>query len=813
MKRSIPTKLVGLLLAGICCLLIGATTAVASGPGLSSHAGDHDFVFPHEDGIKLTSVVEHVRLAWKHEIHTGFVKGGSGTVLDVLEAGHRPAYGEAASPLLVDGVLLVSWSRPSGEVSARLDSIKHRYFRNDEVNQKFLGNYFLIDADWHTLALDAKTGKKLWHRVEPSASLNFLSNKRDHNGITGAAGQGVYVTLSMLGEVFAYDLKTGEKKWSTKLDAWNKRAQAFKDEQLEKKELPYLSSAPFGHKRSGAIIVDDVVILPDLQGGLIGVSLADGKQLWHTPDRLHHQATPRPWKHDGKTWLICNDASGGAGHIHLVDPKTGETKWSHETGANPGQLLMGDGYLMLNENPKEKETAYLSCYTISLDGLTRQWQFKEDVAHGMELRPDFGAHRKGVIRQGILYAKLGVAKSGARVASIDLASGKEIHVVSDPSLGLNVGQPFIAEDKLYFHLNSAHSGGGSGLAIYQLADKGVFSYVGKVMFQGFGFRQVTSYQYPIQTPYAGGMLYMRGRTEIVAIDLTVMDDPMAEMELIGVWAGFHRPVKAKLFANDDHQIQTGRVESPPRNELGIVGTPVHREDSWTPFLLPDTAKLGDAFEVDAEISFIPFSWPIKLKMNPADGKTWTGTWTRQFPGWEKTVTRDGTLHESSIGGYDQRGWPTGWLKDQPVTFFSELPKGQHRAFLQMHDFTPPIPGGRSPQNMTLCLDYDREKVVAGIGGAFSYNQSYHEIVTDNLTVTQKGIQGTALFILNPDNWVPGDHVNGGSLAGQLKLDLTFGKPDKDGLYPVTGSWSVTWGEKISRSGQVNADLMNLKTTR
>lgn len=814
MVKSAMRFKASLLPAGMfVCLLVSGLSAAEPAPGHTSHAGDHDFAYPREEGVELTSTLKHIRVAWSNPTYTGYIKGGGGSAEKALDLDLEPAYGEAASPILSDGVLLVSWSQPSGKVHASPDSIKHRYFKDKERNKRLADTYFRIDADWHTIAIDAKTGKTLWHKVEKSASMNFLSNKRDHNGISGAARDGVYVTITILGKVYAYDLKTGKTQWTTTLKEWNQRAEKTKKEQLAKRRLPLLSTGPFGHKRSGAIIVDGIAVLPDLRGGLMGVKLSDGSKIWHADDRLHFQATPRPWRYKGKTWLVCSNASKPRfkrDEVHLVDPATGETKWSHKTGANPGQLLMGDGYVLLNKNRTTKGGGLYTCYRITPEGLKELWTFKDVDKNKFEAKADFGAHRKGVIRDGVLYAKLGVnGGKSARMVSVDLATGKQLHAAPEPGLGLNAGQPFIAEDKLYVQRNTAHSGSKAGLYVYQLEGKGRLRYLGDVMYSGLGVAQATSYQYPIETPYAGGKLYMRAKTHIVAIDLTKMATPMAEIELHDVWAGFHRPVEAVVFADEDRTIRDGRLDSPPRKELGIVGTPAHRQDAWMPLKLNTDAKLGSALKTKAVVGFVAFSWPAMITMEQAKGNQWNGTWSREFPGWDKTVTRSGKLDGSSKGGYQRRCWPTPWLKNQPVSFFSDLPEGQRRVVLQLHGFTPTIPKVKKPQNMTLCLDYNDKGVVAGIGGAFQYNQSYHEIDCSDLEVTKNGIKGEAIMILNPDKWVKGDYRNGGSLAGRVKLDITFGKADAKGIYPARGDWSVEWGLKMTRTGAIRATLRNM----
>jgi hypothetical protein len=412
-----------------------------------------------------------------------------------------------------------------------------------------------------------------------------------------------------------------------------------------------------------------------------------------------------------------------------------------------------------------------------------------------------------VIRDGVLYIKLGAGKGvRARMAAVDLESGRELNAVEDPDLGLNAGQPFLAEDKLFVQKNSAHSGSKAGLYVYQIGQDGRLSYLGDVMYKGLGISLMTAYQYPIEYPYADGKLYLRGKRQIVAIDLREVENRMADMKLHGLWAGFHRPVEAVLIADENGKVEQGRLDSPPRRELGVVGTSAHRNDGWTPLVFSEPIAIGNAVETSAEFRFVAFSSQGRLEMNEADGTDWTGTWYRDYPGWKETVKREGDLHETSEGGYDRRGWPTGWLKDRPVTFFSDLPEGQERVFLQLHGFTPRVPEGKGPRNMTLCLDQDRKTVTAGVGGGFQFNQAYHEVDGSGLEVDEKGIRGTAWVYLNSDNWVPGDYQNGGSLAGRVELDIRFGEPNQQGIYPVTGSWEAEWGIPHTRSGEVLAVL-------
>jgi outer membrane protein assembly factor BamB len=724
-----------------------------------------------------------------------------------LESGFEPAYGEVASHIVHDGVLLISWSQPTGEVTTDLSKLEHRYYDDESRNKKLLDTYFRIDADWKTAALDAATGEVLWENTEPSASINFLANKRNHNGITGAAGDGVYVTLTMMGHVFAYDVKTGKTLWEFTLDDWNSRAEEVKQKSLANELITSLRAGPFGHKRSGAVVADGIVVLPDLSDGLLGLRVKDGSEVWRTADRLHSQATPRPVHLGSKTWLLCNNASGGVGQVHLIDPENGETRWSYETGANPGALILGDDVVMLNPHPKTKKDALFAAYRITEEGLEQLWRFEDAERNRIQIRPDFGAHRKGVIRDGLLYIKLGAGKGvKARMAVVDVKSGKELASVKDPRLGANAGQPFLAEDKLYLQRNSAHSGGKAGLYVYQLEEGGGLTYLGDVMYAGLGVRQMTSYEYPIETPYADGLVFLRGKKQMAAMDLRVVEAPMAKLQFEGLWAGFHRPVDAILIADAKGKVGRGRLDSPPRKELGVVGTSANRNSGWTPLDFPEPITFGAALETPVEFGFVAFSAPGRLEMEAAADGQWNGTWYRDYPGWDKTVKREGEIHSSSEGGYERRGWPTGWLKDRPVTFFSDLPDGQERVFLQLRGLTPGEPGGRGPKNMTLCLDHNGHSVKSAIAGGFTFNQSYHEVDASGLEVDEKGIRGTALVYLNSDTWGPADYQNGGSLAGRLELNVRFKEPNKKGIYPIRGEWKAEWGIQHTRSGAVTSKV-------
>lgn len=759
-------------------------------------AAPHNFAPTLPEGVELTDTVNHIRPAWEVEIHTGIGKSGSGTAMGVLEEGFEPTFGDTSAGIMVDGLYILSWAEATGDVSGDPDKVDSRYFSNEERNETLADTYLRIDANWNTIALDLETGEERWRTSEPSASLNFVSDKRSHNGINPAAGEGVFVTVSVTGHVFGYDVATGERRWHTTIPEWNDRAEDFKAEALEERRIPSLDDDIFGSKRAGVVVVDGVAVVPDLMGGVLGLSLSDGSLLWQEEDRLHDGAIPRIWENGGESYLLTNNADGrGNREVHLMNPRTGETVWSHETGQNPGQLIMGDGVLVMNPEGQTNRGASLAAYEISLEGLNEIWRHDEDQK--MNFRH---SHRHSVIADGVLYSHIG----DRVLVSYDLRTGEELYR-DEGNIHRLASLPVIKGDKLYLQIDPAHTNV-SGIHVFQLEDNGAFSYLGDVTYNSLGIDDLIDYENPIEIPYGSGLMVRRGKTNIVGIDLRVVQNRIAEASLHGAWPGFHRPIPMLLFGDAEGDVISARLEVPPRYELGVVGTTGRRMDGWFPVEGAETMKLGEAIETQVNFDMISFSWDAEVVMEEAEGDTWKGTWSREFPGWEETLTLSGELHSGSEGGYNRRGWPTGWLEDQPVTFFSELEEGQERVFLQVHGALPREDGER--RNVTLCLDHDGEKVVSAVGGGFSFNQSYHEIDASGLEVTSEGITGTAYVILNGDPWNRDtDWKNGGSLLGKLTLDVSFREPNQDGIYPVRGDWEIEWGLADVRTGTIEATLL------
>ncbi|MCC5830085.1 MAG: PQQ-binding-like beta-propeller repeat protein [Phycisphaeraceae bacterium] len=782
---------------------------------LSTHASDwsyrtaHDYVMPAEDNVVLTPHSHLIRPLWSYEIHTGIGSSSSGPAGTILSQGFEPTYGETAAAVVIDGVYILSWSEATGDVIARPESMTDRYWRGQATYNRFKDTYLRIDANWNTIALDGDTGKKLWKVSQPSASINFQSSKRTHNGIDPVAGNGIYVTLTVTGRVFAYDIATGKKRWETNVGEWHESAEAFKAEALANRNLPTVSAGMFGSLRPGAAMVGDSVIVPNLRGGLIALRSKDGSELWRIDQPvLDRQGTPRLWEHNRKTYLLTHQNRGNRA-VYLIDPADGSIVWTHQTGNNPGKLIIGQDTVILN--PENEDPGLLAAYRISLQGLERLWRFPDVQVDRVQpnhvhLSGSRGAERKGVVADGRLYIALGQPNKrpeGRRLAVFDLATGKELYR-SDYTITSSVAAPVSYGDKLYWQITST-SAQNAGLYIYQKHEDGRLELLGEARYRPLGVMLTTDYEHPTDHPFSKGLTFLRGRTNILALDLREPAYPPVNMLMENAWAGFVRPVSGVLVANQDRLVEIASIEVPPRAELGVPGTTARRNDVWSRMEFSEPLKVGEAWDTTATMHMAIFSWPARIVMEEAKGNQWHGQWTRSFAGWDETLTFEGHLHESSEGGYSSRGWPTPWYEDRPVSFFSDLEEGQERVVLQMHRALPRQDGSR--RNVTICLDHDGKKVVSAAVGGFQFNQSYHELDASNLKVSSEGIKGTAMVILNGDPWAENpDWKNGGSLLGRLTIDVHFGERGNDGIYPVTGKWSLEWGVSAKLTGSIRATL-------
>ena len=322
-----------------------------------------------------------------------------------------------------------------------------------------------------------------------------------------------------------------------------------------------------------------------------------------------------------------------------------------------------------------------------------------------------------------------------------------------------------------------------------------------------GVQMANGYQYLYETPYYDGRLYIRGFKGIYALDLRKVSTPMARLRLEGLWVGSSRPVRARFFGDDSGVAASGKVQVPRASQLGVIFTTGRRGDGWGQITFPDEIIVGRPGKGTALFSWNTFSSEVELSFE-GTGKDWGGSWSRAIPGLEEPKSFTGRIAEDSRAGYEDRYYPTPWYNDQPLTRMGELAEGQERMILSLPAVLPKC-GER--KGMTVCLDHDGETFVGGVGGAFSYDQGWHEIDTSRLRLTDDGIEGSMVVILHPDPWFGPHPETGGPLAGRIEIDAKLGAEDDQGRRKITGTWSARWGIPVKLSGKI--EVVGLQNVR
>jgi quinohemoprotein ethanol dehydrogenase len=259
-----------------------------------------------------------------------------GTVKQLTLAWSAPldtTRGQEATPIVVDGVMYTStaWSKvmaldaATGKVLWQFDPVnrgaKGAHACCDVVNRGvavWKGRVFVGTIDGRLIALDAKSGAKVWEVVT-------VDQKKPYT-ITGAprvVRDKVFIgnsgaELGVRGYLSAYDTATGKLVWrfyTVPGDPEKGPEGAISDEPLEKIARPTWYGSNYWKLGGGGTVWDSIVYDKALNQLLIGVG--NGSP-WN-----HH------WRSEGKGDNLFLSS------IVALDPDTGKYKWHYQI--NPGE--------------------------------------------------------------------------------------------------------------------------------------------------------------------------------------------------------------------------------------------------------------------------------------------------------------------------------------------------------------------------------------------------------------------------------------------------------------------------------------------
>ncbi|HEY3857358.1 MAG TPA: PQQ-binding-like beta-propeller repeat protein [Verrucomicrobiae bacterium] len=169
----------------------------------------------------------------------------------------------------------------------------------------FLTAYQEATRELAVLAIDAETGKVLWHNgVTVSAVEQTHPLGSPATATPACDGQRVFAFFGSYG-LLAFDLN-GKKLWEYK-------AGPFQDE--------------YGAGSSPALFNNEIILNQDhdVDSFVMAIDTATGKLLWKTPrpDAVRSYSTPVMWSHNGQPELLV----AGALELAAYDPGDGKRLW------------------------------------------------------------------------------------------------------------------------------------------------------------------------------------------------------------------------------------------------------------------------------------------------------------------------------------------------------------------------------------------------------------------------------------------------------------------------------------------------------
>ena len=482
----------------------------------SSFAGNGTFTPPVE-GIPMMTTPSEARVAWRLAHPMGIQKSN--------DAKDGEYYGGTACAIVADGIVFTSYIRPSGNILN--EKRTNRYYPLDRQPRTLRQ----IDADDVTVAVDAETGKLLWQAEEKGAALNFLFGKRGHYGISPAFGNGNVFTWGALGNLYAYDARTGLKRWETRIEPFHAKAAGVKATALAEKNIPdtYGGASLFEDLRTGLIVADGILAAPDGFEGLAGFDTATGQQRWTLPAIISRGATPALWRHDGKSYLLCPYGRRNEGKISLIAPTDGRIVWTfkHAGPAHTSLVVGGDrvffntrGNMLTGKQGPGGDPAagsgLLACYDLALEGPRARWRLEDSVDNRHDIRPDRGMNRRIAIRDGVGYLLIGDKQ---KLVSVDLETGKVLQRDTRELPG-TACSPLLVENRLFVPLDLAHSWRGARIAVYALAARGGFEPLGEIdLEKDLQVQIVTDYEVANEMACWKGRFYTKTRDGLVCLDM------------------------------------------------------------------------------------------------------------------------------------------------------------------------------------------------------------------------------------------------------------------------------------------------------
>lgn len=664
---------------------------------------------------------------------------------------------------------------------------------------------YRLDTVDVVVALDIDTGEVVWKAEEPGGWTPG-GGKRGGHQVTPAAADGRIFSMGSTGRIFAHALDDGTRLWVTEPDP---ESQARREQGLQDLAAGNFV-APGGviTPTVSLVVADGVLVTPG--GGVRSVALQGrnvetGEVIWELENVSHRDTTPAIWRHGEREYLLAKD-SGGV--MRLIDPRDGGVRWElGGLGSSGFSLMPGDRTVMVNVNPGRNQSVW-GAVDLSPDGARIRWKLELDDVEfaGPETGGDSAGHQRAILQDGTVLLGLRTGRRNERALLLDEETGRVLASI-DSANHEGPGFPF-ATSTMYpignhNYIHRHWPSGGSGSEWYQWR---VTPEEGFVMARPLGLPAAIdlgsrrAYDVPNEVPIVAGVMYPRSREGgVLAIDLTLPEGAEQwEMEWDGLLPGLP-PLATRLLVHDG-EVLTGSHRYFDSQEAGMIYSRSRRRAYWMGMDPVEGRLTDDGFRGRVMADFDTYEAEIAVEIQ-RDGDTLRGTWHRAIPAVPNMPATEGRVQGEAAR--DVRGYPTGWLEHQPWTPLGENPPGTTTWALYLHDALPHHNGNRAA---TLVFDWDGEKVTRAILGAYSFNQTWHEVDPRNLRVVDDRVVGSIDIILQRDGWVvPGhwpDLDQEGSeqgMAGRLTLDATHAGNQ------IEGRFSAEWGMPLELEGEIRGN--------
>jgi outer membrane protein assembly factor BamB len=776
-------------------------------PALTGPTGNQ---LPMRTATPLVADLADARLAWvTATADLGASKTGSQTFAGSEDVERRIGPDAAVPPgnwagvVVAGGRVFASSWWPAGPVFTAPYKTNKHYQKGPTPE---VPTRFRVDADDIVVCYDANDGRLLWKASEPGGQIR-AGGKRGGTQVAPAVDGGRVFSVGSTGRVFAHDATSGKRLWQA--DIGPVAASLAKQREAD------LATAAAGTMVlpdgldwfTSVVVADGVVVTGDFARrgqsadiGLRGLDAATGQVRWSVPACISMYATPNPWRHDGKTWILCATAAGA---LRLIDPQDGRVAWTVTgLGQNWSTLAPGERTVLVNVRPTTGKRVYgiWGAYRLSPTGAERAWAMADEPGNGFSTWMDTGARQTAFVRDGMaLVMTEGDKGNPGRIVLLDETTGAEL--AARPNGGgldrmrelvLWLGdRALVRED----HSHGASHGGRHPVIAWRIGRDGLAPERTDGRLAGLDLVEfTTAYEVMNHVPLVDGRMFERtvdGR--LACYDLRA--DPSARtLRLImpDAVAGLP-PVRLRLNATAN-AVRSGMAYTGDDVDAGLPGTKVRRDYTWVRCDTTALTSTGDRIAGTLSLDQVSHAWPYEITVARGTDGSMSGTWRRSVPPLAGSATAAG-----AVGGRvsAERAFPTPWLADSPWTRIGTNQPGTTTWVVQLDGAITLLD---KPRGLTICLDHDGKVWTRAAGAAFSYSQAWHEVDARGLVLNGDRLSGTATVILNGDPWVQPDSAGKRGCAGTLRLDAVRGA---DGT--VSGTYALTWGVAWQAEGTIIAD--------